>query len=115
MNNNHRPYEEYGRFYAGRVFRDSSSTGKGRRVLCFVTNDGAVGASACFSRSEAFTNARRAGLGQVAFRFGTSAADTLASYLAAVGFPVRSATDSLDDESGRAVLNQLKNTLTSHA
>lgn len=87
-----------GSFYPAYVqYAGTTNRAGRRRVLCFLTVSGVIGASASFSRAEAQENAHRAERGMNTFTPGANPGDTIKNYLRSIGFPVRSANDELDD------------------
>jgi len=83
-------FETHGSFHVAKL--------NARRVLVFVTRDGKVGASKCFSRKQAFN---RATVKPVPV--GSTMAETLLAIMRSKGFPVVSEADELDDKTARAI------------
>lgn len=101
-------FERAGKFFPGIVQSAGTSTRKGRRrVLCFVTNNGTLGASARFSLYEAYENAMRAERGLTPLPAqGRTVAETITNLLKLRGFPVRSSNDELDDTAASALARE---------
>ena len=99
-----RPFELDGEFFPGHVkHRDRRGRVVKRRMLCFVRRDNSVvGASASFSRAEAYHAASRSTVPDPQPSKGL----TLAVLLKARGFPIHSPADQtveIDDRSAEAV------------
>ncbi len=105
----HTPFESLGRFFPGYVqYAGTTNRAGRRRVLCFVTTAGVLGASATFSRAEAFNTALSAEQSALEYKPGRTAADTLKNVLKARGFPVSSSADEVDDNTATALARELK-------
>lgn len=90
-----RPFEDDGRFYAGHI----KVGGHKRRCLCFVPHTApTVGASASFSRAEAYHTAMRAAAGTLSPII--EVPPTVTAMLTAIirhrGFPVKHLCDDVE-------------------
>lgn len=89
-----KPYELEGRFFVAKLNK--------RRHLCFQRNDGTLGASASFSRREAYENARPKPVPDAG-----TLEDTFTAVLRARGFVVTGSHPEMNEPLADAVENML--------
>lgn len=101
------PFENHGSFFPGFVAASPTASRRHRRrVLCFVTRNGVVGASPSFNKAEAFRRAQSAELGELPVPNAPSPDAFLTTLLAVRGFPVRSPDDCVDDKTAAFLMKE---------
>lgn len=100
-------YNDDGEFYAGYVSAVAASTRSSRRrVLCFATHAGFVGASVNFEREEAYRAATQAERGLLPVPSGSNQALLITRLLKQRGFPVKTPNDYVDDRTAEFILRE---------
>jgi len=110
-----KPFESDGSFYCGHVQRAGTESRRyRRRIMCFVTKRGFVGASADFIKPIAFANAmnaqRVADRASLVSKGALMFPETLTTVLRKRGFPVRNSDDGIDEDTARYLSAECKRT-----